>query len=98
MAIMNILNLFHNDEFNTKHAQLVFVTHNPVYLNSNLLRRDEIKFVERDPDDHISTLYSLSDFDTGISKDEDYLKRYMANMYGALPAVDFSTFFKDCNQ
>lgn len=98
IAVMNILNLFHNDELNTKHAQLVFVTHNPVYLNSNLLRRDEIKFIERDSDDHISTMHSLSDFGTGIGKDEDYLKRYMANMYGALPEVDFSTFFKDCNR
>lgn len=97
MAIMNILNLFHNDELNTKNAQLVFVTHNPVYLNSNMLRRDEIKFVERDPDDHTSTMFALSDFGTGIGEDEDYFKRYLANMYGALPEVDFSTFFKDRN-
>lgn len=97
MAIMNILNLFHNDALNTKHAQLVFVTHNPVYLNSNLLRRDEIKFVERDSDDHTSTLFALSDFGTGIGEDEDFFKRYLENMYGALPEVDFSTFFKDYN-
>jgi len=97
MVIMDILNLFHNDELNTKHAQLVFVTHNPVYLNSNLLRRDEVKFVERDSDDHTSTMYSLSDFGTGIGDDEDYLKRYLANMYGAIPDVDFSSLLENHN-
>ena len=97
MAVMNILNLFHNDELNANHAQLVFVTHNPVYLNPNLLRRDEIKFVERDSDTHTSTLHSLSDFGTGIGEDEDYLKRYLANMYGAIPDSDFSSIFEKLN-
>lgn len=97
IAVMNILNLFHNDELNINHAQLVFVTHNPVYLNANLLRRDEIKFVERDSDNHTSTLYSLSDFGTGIGEDEDYLKRYLANLYGAIPDVDFSSIFENLN-
>ena len=98
MTIMNILNLFHNDELNTKHAQMVFVTHNPVYLNSNLLRRDEIKFVERDSNDHTSTIYSLADFGTGLGDDEDYLKRYLSNMYGAIPDVDFSSLLENHNK
>ena len=81
-----------------KHAQMVFVTHNPVYLNSNLLRRDEIKFVERDSNDHTSTIYSLADFGTGLGDDEDYLKRYLANMYGAIPDVDFSSLLENHNK
>ena len=64
MALMNIINIFHNDEINKKHAQLVFNTHNPIFLNANLFRRDEIKFVERDDDTHCSIHYSLSDFGT----------------------------------
>lgn len=31
---------------NTKGAQIIFTTHNPVYLNKNLLRRDETVFIE----------------------------------------------------
>ena len=46
MAIMSLVNIFHNDEINVNHAQLVFNTHNPLFLDSNLYRRDEIKFVE----------------------------------------------------
>lgn len=100
-ALMNILNLFHNDEININHAQLIFNTHNPIFLNSNLLRRDEIKFVERDSEDHTSTLFALSDFGTagenGVRKNDDYLKSYLANQYGGIPDVDFSSVFERFN-
>ena len=98
MVLMNILNLFHNDEINVKHAQLIFNTHNPIFLNSNLLRRDEIKFVERDPASHLSTLYALSDFGTAgekaVRKHDDYLKCYMENQYGGISDVDFAPIFE----
>lgn len=101
IALMNILNLFHNDEINVKHAQLIFNTHNPIFLNPNLLRRDEIKFVERDTDDHTSTLFALSDFGTagenGVRKNDDYLKSYLANQYGAIADVDFASVFEKLN-
>ena len=101
IALMNILNLFHNDEINIHHAQLIFNTHNPIFLNANLLRRDEIKFVERDPEDHTSTLFALSDFGTagenGVRKNDDYLKSYLANQYGGIADVDFSSFFEKLN-
>lgn len=101
IALMNILNLFHNDEINTKHAQMIFNTHNPIFLNSNLLRRDEIKFVERDPDNHTSTLYALSDFgtsgDNAVRKDDDFLRNYLANQYGGISDVDFSSIFEALN-
>lgn len=44
MALMSIMNIFHNDDININHAQLIFITHNPIFLNANLFRRDEIKF------------------------------------------------------
>ena len=101
IALMNILNLFHNDEININHAQLIFNTHNPIFLNSNLLRRDEIKFVERDPETHISTLFALSDFGTagqnGVRKNDDYLKNYLANQYGGIADVDFTSMFEISN-
>lgn len=33
MAVMNIVNVFHNDGINTRGAQLIFNTHNPIFLN-----------------------------------------------------------------
>ncbi len=95
MALMNIINIFHNDDINKHHAQLIFNTHNPIFLNANLYRRDEIKFVERDDTTHESTHYALSDFKTsgasGVRKGEDYMKKYFINQYGAIKDVDFST-------
>ncbi len=94
LALMNIISVFHNDEINKKKAQLIFNTHNPIFLNAEIFRRDEIKFVERDENTGVSTHYSLSDFKTGgensTRKGEDYMKNYFINKYGAIKDVDFS--------
>lgn len=98
MAIMNIISIFHNDEINRNHAQLIFNTHNPIFLNSNLFRRDEIKFVERDEETHYSTHYTLADFGTsgknGVRNNEDYMKNYFVNRYGAIKDIDFTPVFE----
>lgn len=98
MIIMNIISLFHNDEVNKKHAQLIFNTHNPIFLNNRLLRRDEIKFVERDKVLKSSCLYSLSDFRTNgitsVRKTSDYLKNYFVSRYGAIEHIDFTDIVK----
>jgi AAA15 family ATPase/GTPase len=98
MALMSIINIFHNDDINVNHAQLVFNTHNPIFLNSNLFRRDEIKFVERGEESHHSSLYSLSDFGTtgktGVRKNEDYMKNYFIDRYGAINDIDFTPIFQ----
>ncbi len=99
MALMNIINIFHNDDINIHHAQLVFNTHNPIFLNANLYRRDEIKFVERDEKTHFSSHYSLSDFGTtgksGVRKNEDYMKNYFVDRYGAIKDIDFAPIFEE---
>ncbi len=99
MALMSIINVFHNDDVNVHHAQLIFNTHNPIFLNSNLFRRDEIKFVERDDDTHESMLYALSDFgttgDKGVRKHEDYLSKYFISQYGAIKDIDFTPIFEE---
>ena len=95
MALMNIINIFHNDEINIHHAQLIFNTHNPIFLNANLYRRDEIKFVERDDVTHCSVHYALSDFGTrGARRGEDYMRNYFVDRYGAIKDVDFSPIFE----
>ena len=98
MALMSIINIFHNDDINNNNAQLVFNTHNPIFLNANLFRRDEIKFVERDEETHFSTLYSLSDFGTagknGVRKNEDYMKNYFVDRYGAIKDINFTPIFE----
>lgn len=98
IALMNIVNIFHNDEVNINHAQLIFNTHNPIFLNSNMFRRDEIKFVDRDEETHASSIYALSDFGTagekGVRKTDDYMKNYFIDQYGAISDIDFTELIK----
>lgn len=96
-AIMSLINIFHNNEVNINHAQLIFNTHNPLYLNNNLFRRDEIKFVDRDDKTKCSKHYSLSDFGTkgtNARKGKDYMNNYFINEYGAIRDIDFTDIFK----
>ena len=98
MALMSITNIFHNDEINIHKAQLIFNTHNPIFLNSNLFRRDELKFTERNDESGYSTHYSLSDFGTSgknaVRKTDDYLRNYFISQYGAIRDIDFTPVFE----
>ena len=96
MVIMNLINIFHNDEINKNHAQIIFNTQNPIFLNNNLFRRDEIKFVERSDETNCSELYALSDFGTkgtNARKGKDYMDNYFMNKYGAIKEIDLSDVF-----
>ena len=82
--IYSILSAYGDPNINKKGAQLVFTTHNPVYMNEKLLRRDEIVFVEKD--DETSYIETLDDYD--IRKDKKYLKNYLAGEFTLLPNFD----------
>jgi AAA15 family ATPase/GTPase len=89
---------FLNPEINKNHAQLIFTSHDSWQLNSNLLRRDEVWFVEKS-EEGVSTLYSLADFidedGVKIRKDENYEKNYLLGKYGAIPALKYFDMFKE---
>ena len=89
---------FLNPEINTKHAQLIFTSHDSWQLNSNILRRDEIWFTEKDYDG-VSNLYSLVDFvdedGAKIRRDENYEKNYLLGKYGAIPTLKYFDMFKE---
>jgi len=89
--IKGIISLFNNQELNKAGAQLIFTTHNPIYLNNSIFRRDQIFFVEKDSETYESAIYSLSDFGSKeVRNDHNYLLNYFKGNYGALPSVDFS--------
>ena len=96
-AIMDIIGVFHNDEVNINHAQLIFNTHNPLYLNNNFFRRDEIKFIDRNEETKCSRHYSLSDFGTkgtNARNGKDYMNNYFMDEYGAIRDIDFTDLFE----
>lgn len=88
-----IVGVFNNSRINTQGAQLIFNTHNPIYLNKNIFRRDQILFVEKNRDTYESELYSLADFKTygenPVRDDERFMKNYLSGKYGAIPFIDF---------
>jgi len=77
-----LLEMFHNPETNKLGAQLVFTTHDVTLLDTSLLRRDQIIFVEKDLQG-ASRLIPLSDFSPRSS--EQLLKGYLAGRYGGVP-------------
>jgi len=82
-----ILQLFNSDENNG--SQLIFTTHDTNLLSSDLLRRDQIEFVEKDKYG-ASHLYSLVQF-KGIRNTASFEKDYIQGKYGAIPFLgDFS--------
>lgn len=63
-------------------TQLIVTLHDSNIMNLNLLRQDEIWFVERKAD-HSSELYSLNKFKERF--DRSVAKDYLLGRYGALP-------------
>lgn len=98
LLVRNIIITFLSKEINNKGAQLIFTTHDPWQLSTNLLRRDEIWFTEKNKEG-ISILYSLADFvdedGVKIRKDENYEKNYLLGKYGAIPSLNGLDMFKE---
>lgn len=93
--VKGIIALFNDPNVNKEGAQLVFTTHNPIYLNNKMFRRDQILFVEKDRDSYRSVLYSLADFGSAdVRNDQNYLINYFKGKYGALPYIDFAGLLK----
>ena len=65
-----------------KNSQLICTTHDLNLMDLNILRQDEIWFVERSFD-HSSNIYSLSNFKERF--DKNVLKDYIIGRYGAIP-------------
>lgn len=79
-----LVELFQNPKVNKLNAQLIFSTHDTSILTNDLLRRDQIWFVEREKSEK-TNLYPLSDFKG--RQDEAFEKNYLKGRYGALPIV-----------
>lgn len=80
--VLFLVKLVQNTELNKNNAQLIFTTHNTSLLDTDLFRRDQIWFMEKDRE-FASKLYPLTDFSP--RKGEALEKGYLIGRYGALP-------------
>jgi hypothetical protein len=84
LMVRFLLGLIQNPEINKYNAQLIFTTHDTSVLDTDILRRDQIWFVEKDSE-QASRLYPLSDFKP--RQGEALEKGYLKGRYGALPFI-----------
>ena len=84
-----VLQLFHDDEINTKGAQLLFSTHDTNILDAAYMRRDQIWLVSKN--DGISSLKCLSEYDKKyVRQDSPFEAFYRDGRLGALPRLPYS--------
>ena len=82
---MALLSIFSSEEFNTKHAQIFFASHN--HETFDLLELDQVFIVEKI--DSSSVAYKLSEIED-LKKRDNIKKKYRLGMLGGVPdATDF---------
>jgi hypothetical protein len=80
-----LVDFFQKDAPADTKAQLFFTTHDTSLLSGDLLRRDQIWFIERD-NEGSSRLYPLTEFSP--RKNEALENGYLRGRYGALPKIE----------
>ncbi len=78
-----IVRLFNNASSNPNHAQIIFTTQDTNLLDKELLREDQIWFIEKDSKG-ASHLYSLAEF-KGVRNDLALERNYIQGRFGAIP-------------
>ncbi len=77
-----IIRLFNSRETNPKGAQLIFTTHDTNLLSSELFRKDQIWFTEKNKQG-ATDLYSLVEYK--VKDDAPFERDYIDGRYGAIP-------------
>ena len=78
------------NKFNIRGAQLIFTGHDVSLLNKDLLRRDQIWFINKDQFG-VSELYSLSDFSAKTVRNTSaFDKKFLENKFGASDTIEIS--------
>ncbi|MDR2823958.1 MAG: ATP-binding protein [Prevotellaceae bacterium] len=90
LITIQIIKLFNSPKTNPNNAQLLFATHDTNLLSTEIFRRDQIWFTEKDKVEQ-TDLYSLDDFvfpdGKKVRKDTNLEKNYIAGRYGAIPYI-----------
>lgn len=90
LLLRYLITLFHDEETNPNHAQLIYTTHDNYTLTKDIFRRDQIWFVEKHSD-LTAELYSLSEYklddDKKVRNDASFNKDYLLGKYGGVPLL-----------
>ena len=83
MMLAKLVEMFNVPNINKGRAQLIFTTHDTSILKSDILKRDEIWFVEKN-EEGCSEVYPLTEFKS-IREGFNYEKGYLEGRFGAIP-------------
>jgi AAA15 family ATPase/GTPase len=90
LITIKLIKLFNSSKTNPNNAQLLFATHDTNLLSTDIFRRDQVWFAEKDSVEQ-TDLYALNDFvfpdGTKVRKDANLEKNYIAGRYGAIPYI-----------
>ena len=90
LITVHLINLFNNPKTNPNNAQLLFATHDTNLLSTDIFRRDQIWFTQKD-EKEATDLYSLYDFNLSdgskVRNDANMEKNYIRGRYGAIPFI-----------
>lgn len=81
-----IVSKFQSKISNKSNAQLIFTTHNTELLDMNILRKDQILFVDKDSETGASDMYNLREF--AQPTNANIRKSYLVGKYGAIPQIE----------
>ncbi|MEN9849283.1 MAG: hypothetical protein RL368_2023 [Pseudomonadota bacterium] len=85
-----IIKLFNDSRVNKNNAQLIFTTHNINLMSPDLLRRDQIWFVEKNKG--VTRCYSLDNFDKKqVKPTSPFNQWYAEGRFGAVPSIDYES-------
>ncbi|WP_373525354.1 ATP/GTP-binding protein [Nostoc sp.] len=80
--VRSLIRIFQNPKTNPRNAQLILTSHDNTLQRNNLLRRDQIWFTQKRPDQS-TELYPLTDFH--VRNDLAIDKAYLDGRFGAVP-------------
>lgn len=86
MLVNYLVSKFQSKRTNTNNAQIIFTTHNTELMNEEIMRKDQLYFVDKSQANGVSELYSISEFSTKTS--ENIQKGYLVGKYGATPNIE----------
>lgn len=81
-----IINLFNSNDANPCNAQIIFTTHDTNLLSSNIFRRDQIWFAQKNKQG-ATDLYSLVEYKVQ-NNNTSFQSDYIHGRYGAIPLID----------
>jgi len=86
LLVEYIVARYQSKNSNKTGAQIIFTTHDVELLNMEVLRRDQIYFVDKDKKSGASDLYCITEFSP--HPDENIRKGYLVGKYGATPILE----------